>query len=166
MSGNRRIFVDISPLAKDDQLRPLRAKIAHAGLRNHPGDKGMQAIADRNLDAINKPSRERVGKVNARRVNIFPESSSLHFLVATLLSVRALAEIPAGDPVSYELPTRRAKTVRVTLAIVDPKNPDWIISHSSTARRGPSRKRTAEIFRNVGRARRQFYAVLAGVIMR
>lgn len=48
------IFVDISALCKDEQNfarseRPFK----HAGVANHPGDKGMQAIADAIVGAVN-----------------------------------------------------------------------------------------------------------------
>jgi lysophospholipase L1-like esterase len=41
------IFVDIGALAKDEaNYARSERKIAHAGVANHPGDRGMQAIAD------------------------------------------------------------------------------------------------------------------------
>ena len=46
-----------------------------------------------------------------------------------------------GVPVSYSLPTTPGKTWRVTLAIVDAKNPDWIISQFAS---GAVRMVTAE----------------------
>lgn len=47
------VFVDISALAKDESnYARSERKIAHAGVANHPGDRGMQAIAAALLDAI------------------------------------------------------------------------------------------------------------------
>ena len=41
------IFVDISALAKDEaNYARSEQKIKHAGVANHPGDRGMRAIAD------------------------------------------------------------------------------------------------------------------------
>ena len=41
------VFVDISALAKDEaNYARSEQKIKHAGVANHPGDRGMQAIAD------------------------------------------------------------------------------------------------------------------------
>lgn len=57
--------------------------------------------------------------------------SFLKFSLAVLL-IAPHTVLPAtttsGVPVSYELPNAPGETFRVTLAIVDPKNPDWIIS--------------------------------------
>jgi hypothetical protein len=56
----------------------------------------------------------------------------LRFLIFALLlfPLVALAAPPVGVPVSYTLPTTGAlpQTYRVTLAIVEAKNPEWIIS--------------------------------------
>lgn len=57
----------------------------------------------------------------------------LPFLAAVMLaSSQCLGaeEAKLGSPISYSLPAAEPlpKTYRVTLAIVDPKNPDWIIS--------------------------------------
>jgi len=47
------VFVDISALAKDEaNYARSERKIAHAGVANHPGDRGMQAIADALLAAL------------------------------------------------------------------------------------------------------------------
>ena len=47
------VFVDISGLGKDESnyARSERS-FAHGGVAAHPGDKGMQAIADALLKAI------------------------------------------------------------------------------------------------------------------
>ena len=52
---------------------------------------------------------------------------------------------PTGVPVTYALPNTPGETYRVTLAIVDPANPDWIISQFAA---GVARTVTAE---NAGR---------------
>lgn len=54
------IFVDISMLGKDESSygraeRPYK----HAGVANHPGDKGMRAIADAMLKALLAPAERR-----------------------------------------------------------------------------------------------------------
>jgi alpha-galactosidase len=53
------IFVDISKLGKDESnyARSERS-FAHAGVANHPGDKGMKAIADALLRAMTSPDRK------------------------------------------------------------------------------------------------------------
>lgn len=55
----------------------------------------------------------------------------LHALFFAIASI-ALSEAPAtsGVPVAYQLPIDGPlpRTYRVTLAIVDSKNPDWIVS--------------------------------------
>src|SRR4051794_39990953 len=66
------------------------------------------------------------------RTSLLPvQALALCLLLAAGLSAgeRAPAKA-AGVAVSYRLPTAGPlpKTYRVTLAIVDPKNPDWIIS--------------------------------------
>src|SRR5689334_2512568 len=53
--------------------------------------------------------------------------------IALLLSAAGRADAQAtrpstGVPVSYQLPNTPGETYRVTLAVVDPKNPDWIVS--------------------------------------
>jgi len=49
------IFVDIGRLAKDESnFARSERKFEHAGVAAHPGDKGMQAIAEAILEAINK----------------------------------------------------------------------------------------------------------------
>src|SRR5579875_2611162 len=50
---------------------------------------------------------------------------------------------PQGTPITYQLPTEGPlpRTYRVTLAITDPKNPDWIVSQFVT---GAVRTVTAE----------------------
>lgn len=54
------VFVDISPLAKDEtNYARSERKIAHAGVANHPGDKGMKALADAILGAIDNPTKQR-----------------------------------------------------------------------------------------------------------
>jgi lysophospholipase L1-like esterase len=52
------IFVDISGLGKDESnyARSERA-FSHKGVAAHPGDKGMRAIADAILEAINSPGK-------------------------------------------------------------------------------------------------------------
>jgi hypothetical protein len=54
------VFVDIGGLGKDESnFARSERKFAHAGVANHPGDKGMQAIADALLKAItNSTSRK------------------------------------------------------------------------------------------------------------
>jgi hypothetical protein len=48
------IFVDIGPLSKDESnYARSERQFQHAGVAAHPGDKGMQAIADAILAAIN-----------------------------------------------------------------------------------------------------------------
>lgn len=48
------IFVDIGPLSKDESnYARSERQFQHAGVAAHPGDKGMQAIADAILGAIN-----------------------------------------------------------------------------------------------------------------
>ena len=50
------IFVDIRALAKDEaNYARAERTIAHAGVGAHPGDKGMQAIAEAILAAIPRP---------------------------------------------------------------------------------------------------------------
>jgi hypothetical protein len=47
------VFVDIGALGKDEaNYARSERKIAHAGVANHPGDRGMQAIADALLAAL------------------------------------------------------------------------------------------------------------------
>lgn len=49
------IFVDIGKLAKDESnFARKERKFEHAGVAAHPGDKGMQAIAEAILEAIYK----------------------------------------------------------------------------------------------------------------
>ena len=49
------IYVDISALAKDKSLYGrAEREFKHAGVANHPGDKGMAAIADALLKALAK----------------------------------------------------------------------------------------------------------------
>lgn len=73
------------------------------------------------------------------------ESISMHYrlIILSLLSVAALAAEVAGAEISYRLPTDGPlpRTWRVTLAITDPKNPDWIISQFAA---GVARTVTAE----------------------
>ena len=53
------VFVDISGLGKDESnyARSERS-FAHAGVANHPGDKGMKAIADALLKAVTSQATE------------------------------------------------------------------------------------------------------------
>jgi len=46
----------------------------------------------------------------------------------TLLGLTSPLKAQSGTPVTYQLPPAADKTYLVTLAIVDPKNPDWIVS--------------------------------------
>lgn len=47
------VFVDISALGRDEaNYARAERKIAHAGVANHPGDRGMRAIADALLAAL------------------------------------------------------------------------------------------------------------------
>jgi len=49
------VFVDIGRLAKDkSNFAGSERKFGHEGVAAHPGDKGMQAIAEAILEAINK----------------------------------------------------------------------------------------------------------------
>jgi len=49
------IFVDIGDLSKDERhYARSERKFAHRGVAAHPGDRGMQAIADAILGAITK----------------------------------------------------------------------------------------------------------------
>jgi hypothetical protein len=82
--------------------------------------------------------------------NTYPESrvAAGLFLALIFCGTPALAQAnPASEPdrakISYQLPADGPlpKTWRVTLAIVDPKNPDWIISQFA---RGVVRTVTAE----------------------
>ncbi len=59
--------------------------------------------------------------------------SLVRFLFALLIlpamALQLMAQTPAiGVPVAYELPATPGQTYLVTLAIVDAKNPDWIVS--------------------------------------
>ncbi len=56
--------------------------------------------------------------------------SLMVFFIAVIAFCAETAGAKPGAPVSYQLPATGAlpQTYRVTLAIVDPKNPDWIIS--------------------------------------
>ena len=71
----------------------------------------------------------------------------------------------SGAAVSYELPAdgELPRTYRVTLAIVDANNPDWIISTfcGGRAAHGDEREQGA-IHGNVERVGRQFHARAAG----
>jgi hypothetical protein len=72
--------------------------------------------------------------------------SVIVFLLVTLDTQSSAAEpptAPIGVPVTYQLPTDGPlpKTYRVTLAAVDPKNPDWIVAQFA---RGIVRTVTAE----------------------
>jgi lysophospholipase L1-like esterase len=60
------VFVDISGLSKDESnyARSERS-FAHAGVANHPGDKGMKAIADALLKAVASQTTE--GQQNRER---------------------------------------------------------------------------------------------------
>ena len=53
------VFVDISTLGKDESNHARSERsLAHAGVADHPGDKGMKAIADALLNAItSRPPR-------------------------------------------------------------------------------------------------------------
>ncbi len=69
---------------------------------------------------------------------------NLHLFVAFLLFISSVNAVDnVGVPISYQLPTSGPlpQTYRVTLAIVDPKNPDWIISQFAC---GAARKVTKE----------------------
>ena len=68
-------------------------------------------------------------------------------LVALLLFISSVKAAESGVPIAYQLPVTGAlpQTYRVTLAIVDPKNPDWIISQFAA---GVARTVTKE---NVGK---------------
>ena len=56
------IFLDISGLCKDESnyARSERS-FAHAGVANHPGDKGMKGISDALLKAIASQSTQEQG---------------------------------------------------------------------------------------------------------
>lgn len=52
------VFVDISALDKDKgNFAKSEREIAHAGVARHPGDKGMRAIADAIVAALEKTSK-------------------------------------------------------------------------------------------------------------
>lgn len=52
------VFVDIGTLGKDESnYARSERKIAHEGVARHPGDKGMRAIADAIIAAIEKASK-------------------------------------------------------------------------------------------------------------
>jgi hypothetical protein len=56
------IFVDIGSLGKDEaNFARSERKFSHAGVAAHPGDKGMQAIAQAILNAIDNPPAKGTG---------------------------------------------------------------------------------------------------------
>lgn len=56
-------YVDIGDLSKDESnYARSERKFTHSGVAAHPGDKGMQAIADAILDAINKLQGKKTNK--------------------------------------------------------------------------------------------------------
>lgn len=57
------IFVDIGKLGKDEaNYARSEREFKHKGVAGHPGDKGMQAIADAILDALAKQQGKGAGK--------------------------------------------------------------------------------------------------------
>jgi len=71
------------------------------------------------------------------------------------------AAAPGGVDVSYTLPTDGPlpQTYRVTLAIVDPKRPAWIISRICLwPDRDRHRRKSGEVYGELGWVGREFYA--------
>ena len=99
-------------------------------------------------------------------------AACLSFTAALVLSlpIPSIAEVSQGGvSIRYQLPADGPlpKTYRVTLAIIDPKNPDWIVSTfvAGEPRDGDGRER-GPVHRDLGRAGRQLHAGAAGHVRR